>query len=164
MAYYDDADASRAELLRVLDAMVSGGRITTADRELARRDIEAAYVEADDASYFGTDARTFWSSLAGRVDAHRASYAAFGGGKRTTGQRSPGEAYAATVLSGLTAFDSARATEYASSWRAMWSDVVVQSAQDYATAAQEVGKAATNPWYLWGMAALVLGIVVLKNK
>ena len=33
MAYYDDADASRTSLLGTLDAMVSGGRISSTDRE-----------------------------------------------------------------------------------------------------------------------------------
>lgn len=164
MAYYENADTSRDELVRLLDAMVSGGRISDADRALARADIEGAYADADDASYFGRDARTFWTSLAGRVNANRASYAAFGGGKATEGKRTPGYAYTATVLSGLQAFDSAAATAYASSWSALWQDVVIESAGDYAKVAETVGKTAINPWYVWGVAAIVLGVVYMKVK
>lgn len=165
MAYYDDADTSRAELVRVLDGMVSAGRITAADRDFARADIDAAYEAADEASYFGKDARTFWTSLAGRVNANRAAYAAWNGGKPTReGGRTPGYAYTTTILSGLTAFDSAAATAYASSWRALWQDVVVESASDYAKVAETVGKQAVNPWYVWGVAVIVLGVVYMKVK
>lgn len=164
MAYYDDAGTSRATLLEVVDTMRAEGRITDADAALGRADIEAAYAASDAAAFFGYDARTFWTTLAERVNANGRSYAAWGGGTRTPGKRSPGEAYAATVLSGLTAYDSARATDYAASWSAFWTDVVVQSSADYAQAAQTVGKAAINPWYIGAVAALVLGLVVLKGR
>ena len=164
MAYYDDADTSRDELVKTLDAMVTGGRISDADRALARADIDAAYADADAASYFGKDARTFWTSLAGRINTNRASYAAFGGGKATYGKRTPGYAYTQTVLTALTAYDSAAATAYANSWAALWQEVVVESAADYAKVAETVGKQAINPWYIWGVAAIVLGVVYMKVK
>lgn len=165
MAYYDDADTSRAELEKLLDAMVKGGTIARADADGARLDIEAAYRDADEASYFGKDPRTFWTSLAGRVNARAGWYASWGGGKKsaqtfdTAGQR-----YAKVVLSGLTAYDSARATEYASSWGAFWNQVVVQTAVETGEAAKAAGERVTSPWYIWGMAALVLGVVILKTK
>jgi hypothetical protein len=165
VAYYDDADTSRAELFKLLDAMVKGGTIARADADGARLDIEASYRDADEASYFGKDARTFWTSLAGRVNARAGWYASWGGGKKsaqtfdTAGQR-----YANVVLTGLTAYDSARATEYASSWGAFWDKVVVQTAQDVGEVAKKGAERITNPWYVWGIAALVLGVVVLKSK
>ena len=140
------------------------GRITESDAAFGRADIEAAYAASDAASFFGYDARTFWTTLAERVNANGRSYAAWGGGKRTSGKRSPGEAYAATVLSGLTAYDSARATDYASSWSTFWTDVVVQSGEDYAQAAETVGKTVVNPWYVGAVAALVIGLVILKGS
>jgi hypothetical protein len=165
MAYYDDADTSRAELEKLLDAMVKGGTIARADADGARLDIEAAYRDADEASYFGKDARTFWTSLAGRVNARAGWYASWGNGKKsaqtfdTAGQR-----YANVVLSGLSAYDSARATEYASSWNAFWEKVVVQTAVETGEAAKTASERVTSPWYIWGMAALVLGVVILKTK
>ena len=165
MAYYDDADASRTSLLGTLDAMVSGGRISSTDRELAAADIEAAYRVADDASWYGVDAATFWGDLAARINANGGRYASMGGGKvsPTTG-RTPGQQYSQAVLTGLTAFNSAQATAYAQSWGRLWSDVVVQSAADYGQAAQAAGRAATNPWIVWGVAAAVLGVVVLRAR
>jgi hypothetical protein len=165
VAYYDDATASRDELRRVLDAMVSGGRISTTDRDLAVADIESAYRVADDASWYGVDVATFWSDLAARVNANGGRYAAMGGGKASdkTG-RTPGAQYAAVVVTGLNAYNSAQATAYAQSWERLWSDVVVESASDYAQAAQTAGKAATNPWMIWGVAAAVLAVVVLRNR
>lgn len=164
MAYYENAEDSAAEMRRLVDAMASGGRISAADAALGRADIEAALAAADDAAILGYDARTFWTSLAGAVNANRAAYAAWGGGARTAGKRSAGESYAASVLSGLQAYDSAAATAYASSWSALWTDVVVESAADYATVAEKAASTVSNPWYLWGVAAIVLGVVVLKVK
>jgi len=165
MAYYDDADTSRAELGKLLDAMVKGGTISSADADGARLDIEAAYRDADEAAYFGKDARTFWTSLAGRVNSRAGWYASWGGGKKSTKTfDTAGQRYANVVLSALTAFDSARATEYASSWSSFWDRVVVQTAEDVGKVAKEGAERVSNPWYIWGIAALVLGVVVLKSK
>lgn len=162
--YFMDADKSRAELTRVVDAMASGGRITTTDAAFAKADIDAAYAVADAAAYFGTDAATFWSDLGQRINGHVASYAAWGGGKKGSSGLSPGQAYTDTVLSGLVALNSAKATEYRNSWRAFYEDVIVQSAEDFAQAAENVGKAAINPWYIGAVAALVIGLVILKGS
>jgi hypothetical protein len=162
--YFTDADKSRAELTRVVDAMASGGRITATDAAFAKADIDAAYATADTAAYFGIDAATFWSDLGQRINGHMASYAAWGGGKKGSSGLSPGEAYTETVLSGLTALNSVKATEYRNSWQAFFEDVVVESATDYAQAAEAVGKTAINPWYIGAVAALVIGLVVLKGS
>ena len=162
--YYTDADASRAELTRLVDSMAAGGRITASDAAFAKADIDAAYATADAATWFGADAETFWSDLGARVNAHIATYAAWGGGKKSAQGRSVGQSYTDTVVSGLTALNSARATEYASSWSAFYGQVVEQSAADYATVAEKVGETVTNPWWVAGVAALVLGLVALKGR
>lgn len=162
--YYRDADASRAEMLRVLDGMVASGRITSDESAVARADIEAAYATADTASWFGVDAETFWTDLGARVNANIGRYAAWGGGKAGTSGRTPGKAYTDAVVSGLTAFNGAAATDYTSSWSAFWSDVVVKSGSDYAQAAQTAASTVSNPWYMWAVAAIVVGVVVLKVK
>lgn len=162
--YFTDADRSRAELTRVVDAMASGGRITATDAAFAKADIDAAYATADAAAYFGTDAATFWSDLGQRINGHVASYAAWGGGKKGSSGLSAGQAYTDTVLSGLTALNSVKATEYRNSWRAFWEEVVVESAKDYAEAAETVGKTVINPWYVGAVAALVIGLVFLKGR
>lgn len=162
--YFNDADKSREELTRVVESMAAGGRITAADAEFAKADIEAAYATADAAAYFGTDAATFWSDLGQRVNGHVGTYAAWGGGKKGSSGLSAGQAYTDTVLSGLVALNSAKATEYRNSWRAFYEDVIVESAADYAQAAEAVGKTVINPWYVAAVAAIVLGIVILKGR
>lgn len=162
--YFTDADKSRQELTRLVESMAAGGRITAADAEFAKADIEAAYATADAAAYFGTDAETFWSDLGQRINGHVSSYAAWGGGKKGSSGLSAGQAYTDTVLSGLVALNSAKATEYRNSWRAFYEDVIVESAADYAKAAEAVGKTVINPWYVGAVAAIVLGIVILKGR
>jgi hypothetical protein len=162
--YYTDADKSRAELTRLVDSMAAGGRITATDAAFAKADIDAAYATADAAAYFGTDAATFWADLGQRINGHVGTYAAWGGGKKGSSGLSPGQAYTDTVVSGLVALNSAKATEYRNSWRAFYEDVVVESAQDYAQAAETVGKTVVNPWYVGAVAAIVIGIVILKAR
>ena len=162
--FYTDADRSRVEMSRLVDSMAASGRITADDAAFAHADIEAAYATADSAAWFGADAETFWSDLGARVNQHIATYAAWGGGEKSKTGRTVGKSYTDTVLSGLTALNSARATEYASSWAAFYDQVVVQSAADYAVAAEKVGETVTNPWWIAGVAALVLGLVALRSR
>ena len=162
--YYTDCAKSRDEMNRLLDGMASGGRITAAQATDAKSDVEVAYDECDG------EAAQFWNKLAERIEARRDVYAAW---STTKGQscRTPARAYLATVLSGLQAVKSDQETAYMNSWSKWWDDVVVQSGADYAKVAQQAGTAARdtveavkNPWVLWGAAALVLGLVVLKGR
>lgn len=162
--YYTDADASRAELTRLVESMAAGGRITATDAAFARADIDAAYATADAAAYFGTDASTFWTDLAARVNAHVSSYAAWGGGKKGVSGLSPGQAYGATVLSGLTAYNSGKATEYANSWGAFYQDVVGQSAADLSAGLKDTKDKLQNPWWIGAAAVLVVGIIILQGR
>ena len=163
-AYYMDADKSRAELLRLVDAMVAGSRITANDGAVARADIEGAYATADSASWFGADAETFWSDLAARVNANVGKYAAWGSGVAGKSGLSPGKAYGETVLSGFTAFNSAKATEYANSWAAFYQDVVVQSAEDLLQGLKDTKDKLENPWWIGAAAVLVVGIIILQGR
>jgi hypothetical protein len=162
--YFNDADKSRAELTRVVDAMASGGRITATDAAFAKADIDAAYATADAAAYFGTDAATFWSDLGQRINGHVASYAAWGGGKKGSSGLSPGQAYTETVLSGLTALNSAKATEYRNSWAAFYEDVVEQSAEDLLQGLKDTKEKLENPWWIGAAAVLVVGIIILQGR
>ena len=163
-AYYRDAGKSRTELLKLLDGMVRANRITEADAVPARADIEAAYETSDSAAYFGTDPEVFWSDLAARIGTNMARYGQWGGGvKSDTGLTTAGS-YLATVTSGLSAYNSAKATEYANSWGAFFDQVIVQTAEDAVAGAKGVADKVLNPWWLAAAAALVLGVIVLQGR
>lgn len=162
--YYRDAGKSRTELLKLLDGMVRASRITEADAVPARADIEAAYEASDSATYFGTDPEVFWSDLAARIGTNIARYGQWGGGvKNSTGLTTAGS-YLATVTSGLSAYNSAKATDYASSWGAFFDQVVVQTVEDALAGAKNVTDKVLNPWWLAAAAALVLGVIVLQGR
>lgn len=162
--YYKDAGASRTVMLDLLDRMVAAKRITEADAGPARADVELAYAASDSAAYFGTDAEVFWSDLAGRIGANIARYGAWGGGVKGSSGRTTAGSYLATVTSGLTAFNSAKATEYANSWGAFFDQVVVQTATDAAAVAEDAAGKVLNPWWLAAAAALVLGVIVMQGR
>jgi len=155
--YYLDCAKSRDELSRLLDAMASGGRITTAQATDAKSDVQVAYDECDG------DAARFWSQLAARIESRRDAYAAWPSVKGKSG-RTVARAYLETVITGLRAVQSSQEVEYANSWGKWWDDVVVQSGADFAAAANEAADTVKNPWWMWGAAALVLGVVLLKGK
>lgn len=162
--YYTDADKSRVEMSRLVDSMAASGRITAADAAFAHADIEAAYATADSAAWFGADAETFWSDLGARVNQHIATYAAWGGGGKSKTGRTVGKSYTDAVLSGLTALNSAKSTEYASSWAAFYDQVVVQSAEDLLQGVKDTTDKALNPWWVGAAAALVFGIIILQGR
>jgi len=162
--YYTDCAKSRDEMNKLLDGMAKGGRITAAQATDGKSDVEIAYDACDG------EAAAFWGELAKRIESRRDVYAAWSATKGQSG-RTPARAYLETVLSGLQAVKSNEETAYMNSWSKWWDDVVVQSGSDFADVAKEAGTAARdtveavkNPWVLWGAAALVLGLVVLKGK
>jgi hypothetical protein len=162
--YYRDAGKSRTELLKLLDGMVRANRITEAEAVPARADIEDAYESSDSATYFGTDAEVFWSDLAARIGANVARYGQWGGGvKNSTGLTTAGS-YLATVTSGLSAYNAAKAVDYGNSWAAFMDQVVVQTMEDALAGAKGAADKVLNPWWLAAAAALVLGVIVLQGR
>ena len=162
--YYRDAGASRDELLKLLDAMVRANRISETDAVPARADVLAAYETSDSSTYFGTDAEVFWSDLAARIGANIGRYKSWGGGVVSSTGLTTAGSYLAVVTSGLSAFNSARATDYANSWGAFASQVVAQSASDLSEGVKEAADKVSNPYWIAAVAALVLGVIVLQGK
>jgi hypothetical protein len=162
--YYRDAGASRDELLKLLDAMVRANRISETDAVPARADVLAAYAASDSATYFGTDAEVFWTDLAARIGANIARYKLWGGGVVSSTGLTTAGSYLAVVTSGLSAFNSSRATDYANSWGAFASQVVAQSASDLSEGVKGAADKVTNPYWIAAVAALVLGVIVLQGR
>lgn len=156
-----DADAARRETLKFAENVAAAHGWTPGDLEMARADIEAAYKIADDEGSgpfgYGVNVRTFWVEL----------------GKKVTDGRyrtlKNGEKYANGIVTALRAVDGEAYARYMQSWRSFFPEYVAPTVQEAAEKAAEagnvvldVGKQASNPWWIWGVAAIVLGVAAIK--
>jgi hypothetical protein len=156
-----DADAARRETLKFAET-VAGNKGWTPDQlAMAKADIEKAYQLADEEGSgpfgYGVSVRTFWVELGKLVTDGR---------YRNLGN---GEKYAETVVSALRAVDSESYTRYMQSWRSFFPEYVAptvaeaaQKAAEAGNVALDLGKQASNPWWIWGVAAIVLGVAAIK--
>jgi len=156
-----DADAARRETLKFAET-VAGNKGWTPDQlAMAKADIEKAYQLADEEGSgpfgYGVSVRTFWVELGKAVTDGR---------YRNLGN---GEKYAETVVSALRAVDSESYTRYMQSWRSFFPEYVAptvaeaaQKAAEAGNVALDLGKQASNPWWIWGVAAIVLGVAAIK--
>ena len=156
-----DADAARRETLKFAATMAATHGWPAASLEMAKADIESAYVIADEEGSgpfgYGVNVRTFWVEL---------------GKKVTDGRYRPlknGEKYASTVVTALQAVDSESYARYMQSWRSFFPEYVAptvaeaaQKVADAGNVALDLGKHASNPWWIWGVAAIVLGVAAIK--
>lgn len=156
-----DADAARRETLQFAENVSRNKGWTPAQLDQAKADIEAAYKIADDEGSgpfgYGVNVRTFWVEL----------------GKLVTDGRyrdlPNGEKYANAIVTALKAVDSESYTRYMNSWRSFFPEYVAPTVAEAAEKAAEagnvvldVGKQASNPWWIWGVAAIVLGVAAIK--
>ena len=156
-----DADAARRETLKFADTMARNHAWPPAALEMAKADIEAAYVVADEEGSgpfgYGVNTRTFWVELSKKVTDGRYR------------DLKNGEKYASTVVSALQAVDSESFARYMQSWRSFFPEYVAptvaeaaQKAAEAGNVALDLGKQASNPWWIWGVAAIVLGVAAIK--
>lgn len=114
-----------------------------------------ARLAADEASYFGSDLRTYWATLAATVS-NDPLYPTLPGG----------DSFVRAITGSLETIDLQ--AEYAS--RQGLGGVLGglgAAARDVGTAAADAGKAAgrtvTNPVWVWGIAAIVIGVAVIQS-
>lgn len=158
-SYYLDAEASRVEMTRLVNAMETNQRITATDAVRGTSDIEGAYANA------GGSAENFWADLAARVNEGIASYGMWGGGvKSSKTGRSVGQSYTDAVLTGLQAYKSNEASEYANSWDRFYEEVIKKTIEDALAGAKGAADKVLNPWWLAAAAALVFGVIVLQGR
>jgi hypothetical protein len=156
-----DGDAARRETLQFA-ANVAKNKAWTPDQfAMANADIEKAYQLADEEGSgpfgYGVSVRTFWLEL----------------GKLVTDGRyrdlPNGEKYANAIVTALKAVDSESYTRYMNSWKSFFPEYVAptvaeaaQKAAEAGNVALDLGKQASNPWWIWGVAAIVLGVAAIK--
>jgi len=150
-----DVDTARVEVPRWVGE-VADARGWTAPQKLgALLATDAAWIAADEASYFGADLRTYWATLAAEVTADP-TYATLPGG----------DAFVRTITGSLETIDLQ--AEYAS--RQGLGGVLGglgAAVGDVGKSAADAGKAAgrtvSNPVWVWGVAAIVIGVAVIQS-
>lgn len=155
---YRDADAARREVAKWTDAVASKRGWTSAQRDAVQGLVAAAYAEADDASWWGADVRTFWVTLAAGV-------------QRPEFRSIPAwDKYAGVVKDALDVVDAEAAYRFDTSWFGSVSggakaaaSAVADKAGEVGGAALDVAKQASNPWWVWGVAVAVVGVAVIQS-
>lgn len=160
---FRDADAARRETLKFAAVMAATHAWAPASLEMAKADIESAYAIADDEGSgplgYGVNTRTFWVELGKKVT----------DGRYRNDLLKNGEKYASTIITALQAVDGEAYARYMQSWRSFFPEYVAptvaeaaQKVADAGNVALDLGKQASNPWWIWGVAAIVLGVAAIK--
>jgi len=147
-----DADTARVEVPRWVAEVADARGWTAPQRLAALLSTDRAWIAADEASYFGADLRTYWATLAAEVTADP-MYATLPGG----------DAFVRTITGSLDTIDLE--ADYAS--RQGLGGVLGglgAATRDVGTAAADAGKRTVgNPVWVWGVAAIVIGVAVIQS-
>lgn len=150
-----DADIARVEVPRWVGEVADARGWTPPQKLAALLATDRAWLAADEASYFGADVRTYWATLAAEVTSDP-MYATLPGG----------DSFVRAITGSLETIDLQ--AEYAS--RQGLGGVLGglgAAARDVGTAASDAGKAAgrtvSNPVWVWGVAAIVIGVAVIQS-
>lgn len=143
---FSDAELS-ADWMReqVAKAAVTQGW-TTGDQDTMRASIDNALEAADDASWWGYDAVTFWTAL----QAEAAAWT-FKGAQKARDIIASASGTAGTLA----------ATEEEFDFPSQLGEVVVESAEDAAAAAEAAKKAASSPTVWLVVGGIALGVFLL---
>jgi hypothetical protein len=149
---YRDADFAHVEVPRWINE-VAGLRGWSSDALGAALAAEQrAYTAADEVSFIGADLRTYWAALAAEVTSDPA-YLALPGGA----------AFVGTITGAVQTVDAE--AEYAS--RQGLGGILGglgAATRDVGTAAADAGKRTVgNPVWVWGVAAIVIGVAVIQS-
>ncbi len=153
-AAFTDANIARVEVPRWINEVAVARGWTAPQLASALAAADRAWIAADEASYFGADVRTYWATLAAEVTSDPA-FATYPGG--------------ASFIAGITGTVEAMdlQAEYAS--RQGLGGVLGglgAAASDVGTAAADAGKQVAktvlDPRFVWGVAAIVIAIAVIK--
>jgi len=155
---YRDADAARREVTKWTNAVADKRGWTSAQRATVLGLVETAYASADDASWYGADVRTFWVTL--------------GAGVQRPELRTIPEwgKYADVVRQALDVVDAEAAFRFDTSWYGSVAggakaaaSAVADKAAEAGNVALDIGKQASNPWWVWGIAVAVVGVAVIQS-
>jgi hypothetical protein len=154
-----DVTFAHSEVPRFIREVAAARGWTPDQVTKALADEQTAWEAADAASYDvpfmdpRADLKVYWTRLA---------ELASGGPYRTWG--AGGVAYAQTIIGALETLDLEAAQAYRTSLLGSLQGGVAAAAGDVAKAGKEAAERATNPWWIWGVAAVVLGVVVIQSR
>lgn len=147
-----DVEVARVEVPRFAREVGAARGWTAEQIDRAVSDADAAYAAADAAAYFGADLRTYWVDLASRVNA--GPYATWPGG----------EAYASVVFGALETLDAEEAYRARNSWTGAVLGGLGAAGGAVGAAGKKTLDRVTDWRWIAGVAALVLGVVVIQGR
>jgi hypothetical protein len=147
-----DVELARVEVPRFAREVGAARGWTAEQIDRAVSDSDAAYAVADSSTYFGADLRTYWSDLAARVNA--GPYATWPGG----------EAYASVVFGALETLDAEEAQRARSSWTGALLGGLGAAGGALGDAGKQTLDRVTDWRWIAGVAAIVIGVVVIQGR
>lgn len=155
---YRDADAAKREVTKWTNAVADKRGWTSAQRATVLGLVDTAYETADDASWYGADVRTFWVTLAAGVQRPELRSIPEWG------------KYADVVRGALETVDAEAAYRFDTSWYGgaiggakAAASAVADKAAEAGNVALDIGKQASNPWWVWGIAVAIVGVAVIQS-
>lgn len=146
---YRDAEAARTEVDGWFRGVAAKRGWTGAQLDAALRLSEEAYVASDDASWFGTDVKVYWETLAR-------------GAQRPEFRGYPEWANVAeTIRQALVTVGSEEQYRFDTSWYGSVTGGTAAAVADVAKAGGEVVDKATDPRWIWGVAVALVALAVL---
>lgn len=149
-AAWRDVELARVEVPRWIGEVADARGWSSDARATALADAEAAYAAADAAAYLGADLRTYWSTLAARVTSSN-TYATLPGGV----------SYVNTIVGALETLDAEEAQRARTGFLGVLGGIGA-AAGAVGDAAGDTAKKVLDPRFVWGVAAIVIGIAVIK--
>jgi len=145
-----DVELARVEVPRWIGEVADARGWSSNARAAAIADAEAAYAAADAASYVGADLRTYWATLASRVTSSP-TYAVLPGGV----------AYVNTIVGALETLDAEEAQRARTGFLGVLGGIGA-AAGAVGDAAGDTARKALDPRFVWGVAAIVIAVAVIK--
>jgi len=154
-----DVTFAHSEVPRFIREVAAARGWTPDQVTKALADEQTAWEAADAASYDvplmapRADLKVYWNRL---------SQLAVDGPYKTWGEG--GVAYAQTMIGALETLDLEAAQRYRTSLLGSIAGGLAAAGSAVVDAGKEAVDKATNPWWIWGVAAIVLGVVVIQSR
>mgnify|MGYP001301369466 CR=1 FL=1 len=145
-----DVELARVEVPRWIGEVADARGWSSDARATALADAEAAYAAADAAAYFGADLRTYWATLSASVTSS-GTYATLPGGV----------AYVNTIVGALETLDAEEAQRARTGFLGVLGGIGA-AAGAVGDAAGDTAKKVLDPRFVWGVAAIVIAVAVIK--
>jgi len=149
-ATWTDVEVARTEVPRWINEVADNRGWPDDARALALADAEAAYVAADAETYFGADLRTYWATLAARVTSSTI-YPTLPGGV----------SFVNAIVGTLETYDLQAAQKAREGFLGVLGGLGA-AAGAVSDAGKDAARTVLDPRFVWGVAAIVIAVAVIK--